>query len=232
MKEYFSKNEWEAIERVAEETALSIGISKDELISKLAHRQVAEKKSVVASYRVLKKYGWDKELVVDALETGRGEAGLDAIEKLADKLWIELGVYEVLEKEGATHPSNKDILPISLIKFLASRLLERMLAHDGKIPILLVFLIRDLLEVKRYGHNQVRAPHQEKLALFYFAETPNRSASEVAKLVGVDKATITRWLQDPAFNERADRLSANKHKLTYLSWALENGQFPLADWDD
>lgn len=129
LKKHLSENEWASLERVAEEQEDN-GHSKDELLLRMASNLVAEKKSITASYRVLRKYGWDKELVVGALETGMGEPGLKAIERLAKKLWIELGVYDVIEKEGVTHPSNQKILPISLIKFLATRLLQRMIIHD------------------------------------------------------------------------------------------------------
>ncbi len=231
LKKHLSENEWASLERVAEEQEDN-GHSKDELLLRMASNLVAEKKSITASYRVLRKYGWDKELVVGALETGMGEPGLKAIERLAKKLWIELGVYDVIEKEGVTHPSNQKILPISLIKFLATRLLQRMIIHDGKVPVFLMFLIKDLLDVKGYGHNQVRAPHQEKSAVFYFAENADRTVSEVAKLIEVDKATVTRWLQDPDFIARVEVLKNDEHKLAYQSWALERGLNLSSDWGE
>ena len=231
LKKHFSNLEWKNLEKAVEETFEGSGISKDELLSRMAEGRIAEQKSTVAACRVLEKYGWDKELAMSALETSYGEEGRKAIQKLAEELWYELGVYDALKNKGVTHPSRKKILPISLIKYLASRLLETMLAHEGKVPVPLIFLIRDLLDARGYGHNLVRAPHQEKLAIFYLAEDKNRTASDIAKLVEINKSTVTRWLQDPDFMARADRLRADEYKFEYLSWALGNGQFPLSDWE-
>ena len=232
IKKNFSNNEWKAIEQVAEETYQDSGLSKDELLLKMATSRINEQKSVAASYKALKKYGWDKELVVNAIEIGMGEDGLKAVEKLATELWIELGVYDVFEEKGVTHPSGKKVLPISLIKFLATQLLERMMVHDGKIPVPLVFLIRDLLDARAYGHNKVRAPYQEKLAVYYFAKNAESKASEIAKMVGVDKTTVTRWLQSPDFMAQVERLKTDGSELAHQSILLEEGLSPFSDWDD
>ena len=70
MKGRFSKNEWEALEKVADEIGGSDGIDRDLLLAELAAKNDAERKSTIAAYRTLAINGWEKELVLNAENAG------------------------------------------------------------------------------------------------------------------------------------------------------------------
>jgi len=208
LRKRFPNLMWEAFEEAASELARKGDKTQEEWIFELARRRDEGDRSEVAALKTAKEYGWDTELIKRALlpYIKIGKTSGRVIEELANELWIEFGVHGVLKSKSETHTRSKRVLPISLISYLAARLLESCLIAKVPPAVPLIFLIRDLLTVEGYGHNKVRTIHQERCAILYLANNPKASTIKVAREVGVNKTTVSRWMKDANFLERVEHL--------------------------
>ncbi|MDA1023662.1 MAG: hypothetical protein O2817_10025 [Proteobacteria bacterium] len=225
LRKRFSVLEWKTLEKVASINAREGDKAQEEWIVFLAKRGDASNRSEVAALRTAEEHGWDTDLIKRALIPldQDGNVGGQVIEELAKKLWIEFGVHGVLKNKGDTHTRGKPVLPISLIRYLAVRLLESCQRVKAPRLIILSLLIRDLLNTEGYGHNKVRTVHQERVAALYLANNPEASNSKVAREVGVNKTTVSRWLKDASFLESVDHLKNDKLDRLWEAELLTTG---------
>ena len=147
------------------------------------------------------KCGLDVDLVV--LATEEGDA--DAIERLLEELEKASDETATLLNAGGSHPARRHgHVPQALI----NDLLAEMLYHcrdNLRVPsILLCRMVERQLGTQRHGLHNVRNPVAWLRAAKLLADGPGMSSREVAKLVGVDHTSVSRWRKTEGFNKEVE----------------------------
>jgi len=124
----------------------------------------------------------------------------------------------------------EDILPEALIRYLAGEMLETHMIHNLPFNSLLLFTIKDLLQSKRFGAHRWRKPHLWKVAVLIKAKDNQISVNELAHRLGVNRSTVSHWLNDSRFLVAVSHLQDSQDELEEWSLAHENG-FDLPDPD-
>jgi hypothetical protein len=150
------------------------------------------------------KFGINAALVSGALDgDGReiDELALQLIERLVER--------EKIEKGGATHVQGRRIaINDSLVNFLIVAMVEAAGTQDSVLPPSLTVLIRDRLcgappdIEKEFSRKQRR---RDAVALAALKFPPGKvSIRKVARLMGVEPSTISRWFPDGTFQQHVD----------------------------
>jgi hypothetical protein len=236
-----SEHEWEAIIKFSEELAATIGVTEEQWIANLGiTREQWITKSVtgieeaqrseVAALRIAKENGWDTDFIKRAFIPINSDGNIDGrvIQELGQKLYVEIGVHKVLENKGETHTRGRKVLPKSLIKYLAVRLLEACIGANVPPSPVLPLLIRDLLKTEGFGHSHVRTVHREKVAILFIANNPDASLSRISKASGADKATVSRWKNSPEFMSKVENLIGDDFERYTQNYFHDSG-LPLPD---
>lgn len=215
-----------------ERSALSDEELKAYSDARVAARINETNRSRAAVYKVLRQRHHPAitvELVHHALSGGGADPNnpdAECIFYLGTLLEFEIMAHEELLDAGETHISRRpDRLPRSLIAYLAVELLERCIIFetDGYITSSLLKLVRCLLGTEGYGLNEVRHPSEECIAAIHVANEPNIGTTALAKKIGVDKATVSRWRNDPLFHAKINNLMANQGTLQWYTSLLKDG---------
>ena len=118
-------------------------------------------------------------------------------EALAFCLSVELSK---LKKEKGAPVRARGFLPRSTIAFVAYDLLRN---YDVTSPgPYLMELISDLLDISQLRDENVEEYTSREKAAYIVAQAPRVSSEEIAKSVGVNRTSISRWKKDPRFQER------------------------------
>lgn len=92
------------------------------------------------------------------------------------------------------------LLPRSIIAFVAHDLLRN---YDVTSPgPYLMELISDLLGISQPRDEDVEYYTSREKAAYILAQAPHMSSEVVAKAVGVDRTSLSRWKKEPRFQER------------------------------
>ena len=95
-------------------------------------------------------------------------------------------------------------LPRSTIAFIAHDLLQNYtVSPPGPY---LQELISDLLKVPRPSKEEVELYAARERAAFILAQVPNLSSEIIAKKVGVDRTSLSRWRKEKRFQERVSQV--------------------------
>lgn len=105
-------------------------------------------------------------------------------------------------------------LPLSVASAAA---IEIIVALEGRLNFLPVMLelLTELLDVKAYRARESRSPEARDAALYILALLPDTGTNELALMVGVNKSTISKWNNNPAFK---DELRKIKKEIADPRW--------------
>ena len=67
-------------------------------------------------------------------------------------------------------------------------------------------LLTELLDVKAYRARESRSPEARDAALYILALLPDTGTNELALMVGVNKSTISKWNNNPAFKDEMRKI--------------------------
>jgi hypothetical protein len=136
------------------------------------------------------------------------EGLMPASEALACLLLLQLRRLKFAERrESAKARSNPDLIPRSTIADVALDLLHR---SEWRYPSgeCVVALVRDLLNLENPKQRQSRQPEAQENAVKTLAANPELGVGELARTVGVDKSTVSRWMERPDFQSRVKEETA------------------------
>ena len=148
-----------------------------------------------------------------------------ASEVLAWLLRIELRALKYAERRSSAKVrSSPHLIPRSTISDIALDLLER---SEWRYPPgdQLVDLFRELLNLENPKQQYPRELEAQEKAANILAHNPQIGVGELAKAVGVNKSSVSRWMKRPDFQDRVKREST--HKLA-LTWS-PNGLWHVGD---
>ena len=133
-----------------------------------------------------------------------------ALEALALLLRIELRALKYAERRSSAKArSSPHLIPRSTISDVALDLLER---SEWRYPLgeQLVDLFRELLNLENPKQQYPRELEAQEKAANILAHNPQIGVAELAKAVGVNKSSVSRWMKRPDFQDRVKRAAESK----------------------
>jgi len=153
-------------------------------------------------------------------KTRRNE--LTASEYLAFFLRICLRDLEYAVRRGNSAPVRTEkLVPRSVIAWVATDLLGNCGVWNYSPGPHLNTLIRELLNVDTDKAGAIRHVEEQKEASFIIAQDPTVPTRELARQLGVDASTISRWRRSPEFKKEVERAERR------IAWRKSNGR-----WDE
>jgi hypothetical protein len=135
---------------------------------------------------------------------------IPASEALAFLLRIELRVLKYAERRSSAKArADPHLIPRSTIADIALDLLQRS-AWRYPPGESLVDLIRELLNLENPKPQHSRRPEAQESAAKILADDPTIGVAELAKAVGVNKSSVSRWLKHPNFKAMVERAAQAK----------------------
>jgi hypothetical protein len=214
--------------------------------------QLAERAGRMLAFRLGEKYGIDRVTLETILPPGYDpksmrqkskefyvEQGFEVQEEdlpysdlsldevltdVAERLGVEFGAIQISRKAGDTHISSTDLMPERFIRYLAVEMLETCRLHELKTgPVVLGWLLRDLLEIRHFGLSEYREPHRWKVAILLKAKSPTATAYKIANQLDVERSTVTRWFKSPEFMDAVEKLRSDSDEIASWERALSDG---------
>ena len=152
-------------------------------------------------YYILVERGGFKYMDAKNILTGLDQTG---IENVAKWLRQEIAQLREVEKLGEAAPVRRGLtMSPADISDLAVTLLEALL--DQSEPELIA-LIAELLNVDKHRRDKAQRSKKEEMgnAAFIEAQIEGLSNRDLAKEVGVDHTTISRWRKNPDYKKRVE----------------------------
>jgi hypothetical protein len=138
------------------------------------------------------------------------ENSIPASEALAFLLRLELRVLKYAERRSSAKArTDPRLIPRSTIADVAWDLLQRS-AWRYPPGEALVDLIRELLNLENPKPQHPRKPEAQESAAKILAGDPTIGVAELAKAVGVNKSSVSRWLKHPNFKAMVERAAQGK----------------------
>jgi hypothetical protein len=135
---------------------------------------------------------------------------IPASEALAFLLRSELRVLKYAERRSSAKArTDPHLIPRSTIADVAWDLLQRS-AWRYPPGEALVDLIRELLNLENPKPQHPRRPEAQESAAKILAGDPTIGVAELAKAVGVNKSSVSRWLKHPNFKAMVERAAQGK----------------------
>jgi len=151
----------------------------------------------------------------------------DLVSEVAERLLSEVLLIKKLRQSGKTHISSEpDLMPENFIRFVASEMITVCMLHQLQGPMLaLGTLLKELLGIRHYGISEYKEPHRWKVAVLLKAKYPNSSANEIAKKLGVDRSTVSRWFQSEEFLLATEKLRQDSDEMYGWEHAWQQGLY-------
>jgi hypothetical protein len=147
---------------------------------------------------ILARMAWDVENLIPAAEA------------LAFLLRSELRQLKYAERRSSAKArTDPHLIPRSTIADVAWDLLQRS-AWRYPPGEALVDLIRELLNLENPKPKHPRRPEAQESAAKILAEDPTIGVAELAKAVGVNKSSVSRWIKHPSFKAMVERAARGK----------------------
>jgi len=151
-----------------------------------------------------------------------GKYELTASEALAFFLRICLRDLKHAVRRGNAAPVRTEkLVPRSVIAWVATDLLGNCGVWNYSPGPHLNTLIRELLNVDTDKAGAIRHVEEQKEASFIIAQDPTVPTRELARQLGVDASTISRWRRSPEFKKEVERAERR------IAWRKSNGR-----WDE
>lgn len=138
-------------------------------------------------------------------------------------LCIHLNKRQKLEKVEAHVLSRNDIIGDSLLDFLICGIVESINYHGWETPnsfVILMFARNNILNGKAL--KEFRKTLKQTAAIKAWGSDPNASIGKISKVIGINKATLSRWIsEDKNFTDVLEyRLNFNEEKFMKLLGSL------------
>jgi hypothetical protein len=135
---------------------------------------------------------------------------IPASEALAFLLRSELRVLKYAERRSSAKArTDPHLIPRSTIADVALDLLQRS-AWRYPPGEALVDLIRELLNLENPKPQHPRRPEAQESAAKILADDPTIGVAGLAKAVGVNKSSVSRWIKHPNFKAMVERATQGK----------------------
>ena len=152
-----------------------------------------------------KPFGIDEKLLADALDPEYHDSLNPACEELAFQLLENIVLRMDLESSGETHLARREkVIPDSIINEIALLMVESCGDNGTPPPNSLSILLRvqlNRLEDLSFIPKDSKA---KDLAVLLYACDRTLSTRKVARAVGVDHTTVSRWKQETNFQNKID----------------------------
>jgi hypothetical protein len=152
-----------------------------------------------------KPFGIDEKLLADALDPEYHDSLNPACEELAFQLLENIVLRMDLESSGETHLARSEkVIPDSIINEIALLMVESCGDNGTPPPNSLSILLRvqlNRLEDLSFIPKDSKA---KDLAVLLYACDRTLSTRKVARAVGVDHTTVSRWKQETDFQNKID----------------------------
>jgi hypothetical protein len=140
------------------------------------------------------------------MQTDEKKTTMPASEALAFILRIDLRELRHAERtHNAAAVRTQELVPRSVIAEVAMNLLGSCELWNYSPGLHLIALIRELLNVDRDKHGATRHVDAQVDASYIVAQNPTVHTRELARKVGVNASTISRWRRSPEFKKRVER---------------------------
>jgi hypothetical protein len=130
---------------------------------------------------------------------------------------------KMLRGAGSSPARQRQMLPRSVIATIAVDMLESCNLFDRTSGTQLTNLLRELLEVDRPKLRASRQFVARYDATWVIAQVENISTRELAKMIGVNATSVSRWRKDPKFQKEVE-----EHRR-FIEHAKEQGTWPPTD---
>ena len=143
----------------------------------------------------------------------------NSMHKLIFDLCFHLNKRQKLEKTETHVLSRDDIIGDSLLDFLICGIIESVNYHGWTTPnslVILMFARNNILNGKAI--KEFRKTLKQTAAIKAWGREPNASIGKISKVVGINKATLSRWISDDqSFAEKLNyRLNFDEQKMLEL----------------
>jgi hypothetical protein len=136
------------------------------------------------------------------VETDEKKNAMTASEALAFALRLSLAELKRAERQRARPVRDLRRPSRSWIGEIALDLLNRCEVRKYSPGPKLSALFRELLNLQSYKHGTPRSFNARERAISIIVQQPDIGVRKLAGLVNVHPSTVTRWYQDPDFDER------------------------------
>jgi hypothetical protein len=162
-------------------------------------------------------YGFDQTLLARSLGV---EVDERAIVELALQLLEARADRDSMEREGKTHlVRRQQAVPDSFINELALQMLGALMESDLPVSQPLYVLLRVQMNAGGYPANAPRDMHARKLAAIILGSDSSIAIRRLARALGVNPSTISRWRNDPKFQEEV--VEAHRARLQNVSALID-----------
>ena len=179
------------------------------------HRQ----DQLVTASRQAKPFGITEELIFDALGL---PPKLEAMEELSDVVFKAAMRRHFLKARGEVHLARRgDLMGDALINFFAVALLRSCSTIGSPVPQNLLRVFELQLDPDSFGSRDRRRPLARDIAIMLLALEPNQNVGGIARQLGVNKSTVSRWLKEDAFQREIERVRADPELMAAIPKMLE-----------
>lgn len=165
-----------------------------------------------------------KDIGIDSSDyLGMLDGSEQSMRKFVIELCSHLNRRQVLENTGTHVLSRPDVIGDSLLDFMICGVIESINYHSWETPnslVVLLFSRNNILNGKVI--KEFRKTQKQTAAIKAWGRSPEASLSDIAKVTGINKATLSRWLsEDEGFSDKLKyRLNFETDKFMQLMHSI------------